>query len=163
MRQGNKVAAMRIGFCRPRRQGVNFRLPRGIFALPLFLLLLSCSRTEELRLAPPAMAPLSREEIGYGVVNVSYTHAADKPGGRGASLGYLRRGSVVRILERRIPGGTAVEAAGGASGRRTVLESWVLVEGGGAGFSVPGWLPESVIDVYSTEAQAETAAETLLE
>jgi hypothetical protein len=127
-----------------------------MLALPLFLLPLSCNRTEELRLEPPAMAPLSREEIGYGVVNVSYTHAADEPGGRGASLGYLRRGSVVRILERRIP-------ARPAAGSRTALESWVLVEGGGAGFSVPGWLPESVIDVYSTEAQAETAAETLLQ
>jgi hypothetical protein len=105
------------------------------------------------------MPPLSREEIGYGVVNVSYTHAADEPGGRGVSLGYLRRGSVVRILERRIPG----RAAGGTSGGPSAAESWVLVEGRGAGFNAPGWLPESVIDIYSTEAQAGTAADALLQ
>jgi hypothetical protein len=93
------------------------------------------------------MPPLSRREIGYGVVSVSYTHIADEPGGGGLSLGYLRRGSVVRILERRVPGGKAPE-------------TWVQVENGGAG---PGWLPESVISIYPTEAQARTASETLLQ
>jgi hypothetical protein len=109
------------------------------------LVLFSCTQKEELRLAPPAMPPLSREEIGYGVVNVSYTHIVDEPGGQGLSLGYLRRGSVVRVLERRIPGGTAPE-------------TWVRVESGGAG---PGWLPEPVVDIYPTEAQAHTASENL--
>jgi hypothetical protein len=110
------------------------------------LFLFSCTPKEELRLAPPAMPPLSRGEIGYGVVNVSYTHVANEPGSRGLSLGYLRRGSVVRVLERRVPGGK-------------VPETWVRVENGGAG--TPGWLPESVVDIYPTEAQAHTASETL--
>jgi hypothetical protein len=95
------------------------------------------------------MPPLSRGEIGYGVVNVSYTHLADEPGSQGLSLGYLRRGSVVRVLERRVPGGPVVP------------ETWVQVEIGGK--RNPGWLPESVIDVYPTEAQARTASETLLQ
>ncbi|MDR0401325.1 MAG: hypothetical protein LBH51_10365, partial [Treponema sp.] len=135
------------------------RFLRGILAALLFLCPLSCSQKEEIRLAPPAMPPLSREEIGYGVVNVSYTHASGEPGGQD-SLGYLRRGSVVRILERRVSGAAARNAAGGGAGGQDV---WVLVEGGGQGFEGQGWLPESVIDIYSTEAQAGTAAESLLQ
>jgi hypothetical protein len=88
------------------------------------------------------------------VVNVSYAHLADEPGSLGLSLGYLRRGSLVRILERRIPGRAEVEGA-------LVPETWVQVENGSAG--TPGWLPESAIDIYPTEAQARTASETLLQ
>ncbi|MDR0641653.1 MAG: hypothetical protein LBG07_04250 [Treponema sp.] len=154
---------MRIGFSRSRRQGLVYpRLCRRFFAailfsLPLFLsLFFSCAQKEEIRLAPPAMSPLSRGEIGYGVVNVSYTHVADEPGGQGLSLGYLRRGSVVRVLERRVPGGKD-EAGGGSP------ETWVRAEGRDAGFDSLGWLPESVIDIYPTEAQARTASDSLLQ
>ncbi|MDR1444648.1 MAG: hypothetical protein LBI94_07190 [Treponema sp.] len=111
------------------------------------LSLLSCYKNEEIRLDPPAMPPLSREEIGYGVIKASYTHVVDKPDG--LSLGYLRRGSVVRVLERRNG-----EITGGA------LESWVLVETG-EGTDSPGWLPEPVIDLYPTRAQALTASGSL--
>jgi hypothetical protein len=116
---------------------------------------LSCKKNDEIRLVPPPTPPLSREEIGYGVVNVSYTHVVDKPDSRGFSLGYLRRGSVVRILERR----------GGGQGRPGVVpEPWALVEGRrGTGLDSQGWLPESVISIYPTEAQARTAAESLLQ
>jgi hypothetical protein len=148
---GKQGCHMSIGFGYSRRQGfVRFYFSRGIILLFLF----SCEQKEELRLAPPPMPPLSREEIGYGVVNVSYTHVADESGGQGLSLGYLRRGSMVRILERRIPGGPPSRRAGAP-------ETWVLVEG--RGIESLGWLPESVIDIYPTEAQARTAAETLLQ
>jgi hypothetical protein len=99
------------------------------------------------------MPPLSRKEIGYGVINVSYTHMADKPDSRSLSLGYLRRGSVVRVLERR---------AGAAVADQTNPESWVLVESHQTPDS-RGWLPELVIDLYSTEAQARTASESLVQ
>jgi hypothetical protein len=141
---------MRVGFGRPRRQGSIYpRFFRGFLIVVLFFF--SCRQKEEIRLAPPAMPPLSRGEIGYGVVNVSYTHAANEPGGQGLSLGYLRRGSVVRILERRVSGGR----------NATSPETWVRVEGRDAGFDTLGWLPESVIDIYSTEAQARTASDSL--
>jgi hypothetical protein len=139
---------MRVGFGCSRRQGsIYLRLSSGLLIAVLFLF--SCRQKEDIRLSPPAMAPLSRGEIGYGVVNVSYTHVAGEPGGRGLSLGYLRRGSVVRILERRVPGGAEPP------------EIWVRVEGRDAGTA--GWLPEQVIDVYSTEAQARTASDSLLQ
>ncbi|MDR2178364.1 MAG: hypothetical protein LBP20_10055 [Treponema sp.] len=114
----------------------------------MFFLPVSCDKNEIIRLDPPAMSPLSREEIGYGVVNASYTHMVDKPDSQGLSLGYLRRGSVVRVLERRTSGGQASP------------ESWVLVESP-QGPDSGGWLPEPVIDLYPTEAQAKTASESL--
>ncbi|MDR3146152.1 MAG: hypothetical protein LBU21_07730 [Treponema sp.] len=120
----------------------------GLIALTVLLFLpLSCEKNEVLRLDPPAMPPLSREEIGYGVVNASYTHIVDKPDSQGLSLGYLRRGSVVRVLERRTSG-------------QSSPESWVLVEAH-QGPDSRGWLPEPVIDLYSSEAQAQTASESL--
>jgi hypothetical protein len=100
----------------------------------------SCTRTtHEVSITPPPTYPLSRTVIGYGVVSVSYTHVVNEPGKEGISLGYLRRGSIVRILERRLVKGTA--------------ESWVLVEG-----NYRGWLRESVVDIYDLEAQAKTAS-----
>jgi hypothetical protein len=124
---------------------------------------LSCDKKEELRLIPPVTPPLSRDEIGYGVVNVSYTHVVDKPDSRSLSLGYLRRGAVVRVLERRAGG----SQLGGSQGGQTTAVNrapWVLVEGhGDLSLESPGWLPESVIDIYSTQAQARTAAESLLQ
>jgi hypothetical protein len=127
----------------------------GICLFVLFLFF-SCDKNEEINLTPPVTPPLSRGEIGYGVVNVSYTHVVDQPDSKGLSLGYLRRGSVVRVLERRSPGTQINENA--AAPRNP----WVLVEGRGEGDS-PGWLPEAVIDIYSSEAQALTAAESLLQ
>jgi hypothetical protein len=118
---------------------------------------LSCDKNEAIRLDPPAMPPLSREEIGYGVVNASYTHVVDKPDSQGLSLGYLRRGSVVRVLERRSGDPAANRSAG-----QNLPETWVLVESS----QVPesrGWLPEPVIDLYPTKAQAQTASESLVQ
>jgi hypothetical protein len=105
----------------------------------------ACGRgSPELPVVPPPTAPLSREFIGYGVV-VSYAYAVDRPGGGGASLGYFRRGSVAPVLERRL-------LAGPGNG-----VSWVLVGG-----AYRGWLREEVIQLYDNEAQARTAAESLL-
>jgi hypothetical protein len=104
----------------------------------------SCGRAAAERpVIPPPTDPLRRAFIGYGVVSVYYPPVLDEPGG-GNTLGYLRRGSLVRVLERRPP-----EGAGSA-------EPWVLVEG-----TCRGWLPERVIQVYENEAQARTAAESL--
>jgi hypothetical protein len=94
------------------------------------------------------------------VVHVSYTHVVDKPDNRSLSLGYLRRGSVVRVLERRIGGRDSDHP----TAREGAPEFWALVEGrDGTGLDSQGWLPESVIDIYPTAAQAQTASESLLQ
>ena len=112
----------------------------------------SCNRnTEELPVAPPATHPLSREYIGFGVVNVSFTHLLDGSSSTGVSLGYLRRGTVVRITERRHVVNLGNE------------ETWVFVEGNyqGSGSVSSGWLPETALLIYDSESRANTASRTL--
>ena len=100
---------------------------------------------------PPATNPLAREYIGYGVVNVSFTHLLDESGPDGVSQGYLRRGTVVRIIER-------VKLTG-----RGNSVSWVFAESNyhGPGAVSSGWLEEADLAIYDNENQANTASKTL--
>jgi hypothetical protein len=59
----------------------------------------------------------------------------------GVSLGILRKGTVVPVLERR-----RINIRGN-------IESWILVAG-----SYQGWLREEVLEIFENEAQAKTAA-----
>jgi hypothetical protein len=99
----------------------------------------------EIPILPPATPPLSRSVIGHGVISVSYTHVVSEPSPSGFSLGYLRKGAIVEVLERR-----SVNSGG-------TVESWVFVGG-----AYRGWLREDVIQVYDNEAKARTAAESLI-
>jgi hypothetical protein len=134
---------MRVWVSGRRRQG------RAIFLALVFSVLGSCGgKTGETPVIPPPTPPLSRPVVGYGVVNVSYTYAAEEPGG-GVSPAYLRRGSLVRVLERRVM--KTEEAA----------EVWVLVEGQSPQGPYRGWLKETVVDIYENIFQANTAAESM--
>ena len=123
----------------------------------LFLLLLlgalsGCRRgAEELPVAPPETNPLSREYIGFGVINVSFIHLLEESNPNGVSLGYLRRGTVVRIIERRHLVNRGSE------------ETWVFVEGNyqGQGSVSRGWLPETALVIYDSESRANTASRTM--
>jgi hypothetical protein len=114
----------------------------------VFLSLSSCNlRKEEKPVSPPLTFPLSQSYIGYGVINVSYTRLSAGIEENSSSAGYLRQGSVVRIIERRL---VKTEAK---------TEAWVLVasvEG-----STKGWLKESLMDIYGNESQAVTAAKSM--
>ena len=124
-----------------------------LFAVVFF----GCRRsTEDQIVIPPATFPLAREYIGYGVVNVSFTHLLNKPGPDGVSIGYLRRGTVVRIIERR------------QIINRGNSESWVLAEGNyqsvpsdGHGTSSQGWLQEATLEIYENESRANTASRVM--
>jgi len=98
-------------------------------------------KKEDKPVSPPLTFPLSQSYIGYGVVNVSYTQVNAGIEESGPSAGYLRQGSVVRVIERRL-----VKNEG-------KTETWVLVDG-----TVKGWLKESQIDIYGNESQAITAS-----
>jgi hypothetical protein len=117
---------------------------------PLFLILclasLSCeARSAEEGIIPPPTDPLKGGVIGYGVINASYTHVVDAPDPGGVSLGYLRKGAIVKIVERRL-----VKTQGRA------YVSWVYAEG-----SASGWLPEGAVDIYDNEARAVTASRSM--
>ncbi|MCL2210674.1 MAG: hypothetical protein FWB95_01995 [Treponema sp.] len=121
----------------------------SLFLLALCLLFLSgCSgKKEELPVVPPVTSPLTKDYIGFGVIKNSFTHMSADPIEDSASLGYLRRGSLVKVVRRQI-----VKTEAG-------FVSWVLTDGGTA--SVQGWLKEEVMDIYSNESQAKTASESL--
>jgi hypothetical protein len=116
------------------------------------LLFSSCSpnfsraRTGGGAVVPPPTPPLSRPVLGYGVISASYTHVTVEPNQEGLSLGFFRRGSVVKVIERR------------SVNYGEFAESWVFVEG-----TYQGWLREDVIRIYDNEAQAKTAAESIVQ
>lgn len=93
---------------------------------------------------PPVTAPLSRNYIGYGVITDSFTHITVDPQENSISLGYLRRGSLVRIIRRQI-----VKTDSG-------FQTWVLTDE-----PQYGWLKEDVMGIYNSEGQAKTASEQL--
>jgi len=136
---------MRVSFSGGYGQAFLF-----LFLILFLVSLLSCDRaSEELPVDPPVTYPLSREYIGYGVVNVSFTHLLSEPDPGGISQGYLRRGTVVRIIERR-----QVAKQGNS-------ESWVLAEGNYTANPSLGWLNESTVEIYDNESRAKTASETM--
>ncbi|GHV19320.1 hypothetical protein FACS189494_00570 [Spirochaetia bacterium] len=115
-----------------------------ILLLTMCMVLFGCYRTsneDEIQL--PANPPLSRPVIGYGVINTNYTHVMDNRGD-GRSIGLLRKGAIVEVIERRpvLNGETA--------------ESWVLADG-----NYRGWLREDELRIYPSMAQAQTASEGL--
>ena len=118
----------------------------------LFIIGLSgCHRSSsEGPVIPPETHPLVREFIGYGVINVSFTQLLDEPGS-GTSLGYLRQGTVVRIMERR------------RLINRGLTELWVMVEGNyqGPGSISRGWLMETVMEIFDNESRANTASRAI--
>ncbi|MDR2922822.1 MAG: hypothetical protein LBU85_05720 [Treponema sp.] len=120
-------------------------LSQVFFAAFVLLSLIACNlKKEEKPVSPPPTFPFSQSYIGYGVINVSYTRVSGSIEESGSSAGYLRQGSVVRVIERRL-----VKNEG-------KTESWVLVEG-----SAKGWLKESLVDIYGNENQAVTASNSM--
>jgi len=114
------------------------------FALFLILIYSCGTKKEEINVIPPVTSPLSGEYIGFGVIKESFTHINTDPSQDSPSLGYLRRGSRVKIVRRQI-----VKTTDG-------YVSWVLMEG-----QQQGWLKENVMDIYNNENQAITASELL--
>ena len=126
---------------------IRIKYPPGQVSLTVFIILIlaACSgRREETPAMPPLTSPLTQAQIGYGVINVSYTRVSSEPDETSASPGHLRRGSVVRVIERRW-----IRDNGNA-------ESWVLIEE-----AFIGWLKETLVDVYDNEPQARTASEVM--
>jgi hypothetical protein len=117
------------------------------------LLLLFCiaslcvcsAKKDEAPVIPPLTSPLSGDYIGYGVITDSFTHITAEPSEDSPSLGYLRRGSLVRIIKRQ------TVRTGGA------FVSWVQMES-----DQNGWLKEEVMDIYNSENQAKIASESVL-
>jgi hypothetical protein len=78
------------------------------------------------------------------VISSSYTQALNEPSPESVSLGHLRRGAVVEILERKIIN----------FGEKA--EPWIRVSN-----VYQGWIKEEGVQIYVNEAQAMTASEIL--
>jgi len=120
------------------------KLTIALLALILILLYSCGTKKEEINVIPPVTSPLSGEYIGFGVIKESFTHINTDPSQESPSLGYLRRGSRVKIVRRQ-----TVKTNDG-------YISWVLTDG-----QQQGWLKEDVMDIYNNENQAVTASELL--
>jgi len=113
----------------------------------LLLLLVLCTCTvkkEEASVIPPVTSPFSKDYIGFGVITESFTHVLSDPSEDSSSIGYLRRGSLVKVLRRQ-----TIKNA-------NAYTSWVLIEG-----NRHGWLKEEVMNIYDNENQAKTASESV--
>ena len=100
---------------------------------------------------PASTHPLLREYVGYGVVNASFIHLLTEAGQEGVSQGYLRRGTVVRIIERR------------PVFNRGSSELWVYAVGNyrQPSESLRGWLRESTLIIFDNESRALTASRSM--
>jgi len=125
-----------------------------LFCLLLYVIALafSCNRSsEEQPVLPPATHPLAREYIGYGVVNVSFANLLNENDPKAVSQGYIRRGTLIRIIERT------------RTNNNGKIESWVLGESNyqASGAVSRGWLQESALLIFDNESQAITASKTM--
>jgi hypothetical protein len=119
-----------------------------LFACVVIFLAACGGRKDDNPVIPPETSPLSGEYIGYAVITASFTHVVSSPEENSGSIGYLRRGSLARVIKRQ-----AVK-----TGARFV--SWVLVDVENE--NVPqGWLKEDVMDIYDNESQAKTASDAM--
>jgi len=115
----------------------------SLFFILFLMMIFSCTaKKEEAPVIPPETSPLSGNYIGFGVITDSFTHISVDPEENSESLGYLRRGSLVKIIKRQI-----LRVSGG-------YVTWVLIDG-----DYQGWLREEVMDIYRNEGQAMTASE----
>jgi len=115
----------------------------GIFFILFILTFSSCNGSrEEAPVVPPLTSPLTRDYIGFGVITASFTHINADPAENSESLGYIRRGTLVKIIRRQV-----IRTPEG-------FISWVLTDG-----EQQGWLREDVMEIYNNESQARTASE----
>ena len=122
-----------------------------IFGKIFFLLLIflcGCIRSKtNIELYPPQNEPLTGSVLGYGVVIAQFVHIRAEPGDGGDLTGYLRKGALVKVLERR------------NINDNDSLASWLLVnedEG-----PILGWINERFIEVYDNRNRAITASSLL--
>jgi len=114
-----------------------------IFAILSIAAFSSCTgNKEDVPVVPPLTSPLTRDYIGFGVITASFTHVNADPAENSDSLGYLRRGTLVKIIRRQV-----IRTQEG-------FISWVLTDG-----EQQGWLREDVMEIYNNESQARTASE----
>ncbi|MDR2481447.1 MAG: hypothetical protein LBD07_04030 [Spirochaetaceae bacterium] len=102
---------------------------------------MSCNKKPQDMIILAPTPPLSRSVIGYGLITSGYSRLYDMRGEDKKSIGLLRKGSVVEIIERW----PVIQ--------ENKTESWLFVRG-----TYSGWIREKELEVYDTLIQAQTAS-----
>jgi hypothetical protein len=131
---------------------INRKLRSNSFYFALLLLaamgLGSCYRLGERSLKLPSN-PILTGGLGWAVVKEAYVRLKESPSDSSRDLDHLRRGGVFRLDARELARDTGAASAGADD--RSI---WYGVESEGA----KGWVRESELDIFESEAQAEKAA-----
>jgi len=134
------------------------RLKYLAFALTILVSLATilggCSRLGERSLRLPAN-PILTGGLGWGVVKEAYVRLKEAPSDSSRDLDHLRRGAVYRLDSRDLGAAGKVDsgqkAGANDSGERGL---WYGLETELA----KGWVHETELDIFLTQAQAEKAA-----
>jgi hypothetical protein len=129
---------------------IPFKCVLGQLVIISCFLLMACTAKNDekgspvIQVIPPVTSPLSRDYIGFGVITASFTHVTADPFDGSSSLGYLRRGTLVRVLRRQ------------TIKTNNDFMTWIFIDG-----PVQGWLKEEVVAIYDNESQAITASQAM--
>jgi hypothetical protein len=110
----------------------------------------SCSRIAEGSIKLPTN-PILTGGLGWAVVKDAYVRLKESPSDSARDLDHLRRGGVFSLEARSLGPGEGSSSAGGEPGSPAV---WYALASEG----VKGWVRESELDIYVSQAQAERAA-----
>ena len=105
----------------------------------------SCWRINEASIKPPPNPVLSRG-LGWGVVKDAYVRLKEQPSASARDLDHLRRGGIFELDAR------VLESSGPPAASPII---WYNLSSEG----LNGWVRDSELEVYSSQAQAEKAAE----
>jgi hypothetical protein len=111
----------------------------------------SCSRFSEGSLKLQAN-PILSGGLGWAVVKDAYVRLKEGPSDSTRDLDHLRRGSVYRLDAREI--GLIASGSRDAVMKADEREIWYGIQSE----SAKGWVRESELDIYGSQAQAERAA-----
>jgi hypothetical protein len=117
----------------------------------VLLLAAACTpRTGAETVLPPETPLFESGGIGYGVVNQSFANILGKPDTSSDVLGFIRKGGIVKIIERR---------ASLKNGESSEIWVYVTAEVEEAGDRpVSGWLREAGLDRYENLPRAQNAS-----
>jgi hypothetical protein len=107
----------------------------------------SCSRIAEGAIKLPAN-PILTGGLGWAIVKEAYVRLKESPSDSARDLDHLRRGGVFRLDEREFG------APGVGESAQDSPAIWYGLTSEGA----KGWVKDSELDIYSSQAQAEKAA-----
>ncbi len=118
--------------------------------------MLSCTRMGEASLKLQAN-PILSGGLGWAVVKEAYVRLKEAPSDASKDLDHLRRGAVVKLDAREL-GAKDQDAKGQGPGESSAKSDDAGIWYGISSEGSKGWVKDSELDAYASQAQAEKAA-----